>query len=88
METVTISSKGQIVIPARLRKRMKLKKGRRFIIEEEEEGIILKPLAKLSTMIGKYKVPGGRARFEKMRQEDEKDWIARMLAIKKSMKNG
>lgn len=81
METVTVSSKGQIVIPAGVRKRMRLKTGNKLIIEEESEGILLKPLVKLSAMLGKYKVPGGTKALKAMRARDEKDWIARISAI-------
>lgn len=83
METVTVSSKGQIVIPARLRKRMKLKTKDRLIIAEDREGILLKPMVKLSAMLGKYKVPEGSAALQSMRLEDEKAWIDRILTIEK-----
>jgi AbrB family looped-hinge helix DNA binding protein len=83
METVTVSSKGQIVIPASVRRRMKLKTRDRLIIEEESDGILLKPLVKLSTMLGRYKVPGGTKALRVMRADDEKDWIARISALQK-----
>jgi len=35
-ETVTLSSKGQVVIPAKLRKQARLKKGDRIVLEYRE----------------------------------------------------
>ncbi|MDE1871282.1 MAG: AbrB/MazE/SpoVT family DNA-binding domain-containing protein [Candidatus Micrarchaeota archaeon] len=87
METVTVSSKGQIVIPARLRRRMRLKTKDRLIIAEEKGGILLKPIVKLSTMLGKYKIPSGTTALQNMRAEDDKAWIARILAMEKKVKN-
>lgn len=45
MLKVTISEKGQISIPASLRKQLGLKKGDKLIAEESEGQIILRPLA-------------------------------------------
>ena len=44
METI-VSSKGQVVIPAALRRKLKLKPGDRLDIHEETDGILLRPLA-------------------------------------------
>jgi len=86
METVTVSSKGQIVIPARLRSRMKLKTKDRMVIAEEKGGIMLKPIVKLSAMLGKYKVPEGSNALQNARLEDERAWITRILAMEKKVK--
>lgn len=83
METVTVSSKGQIVIPVGVRKRMRLKTGNKLLVEEESDGILLKPIVQLSEMLGKYKVAGGTKALKAMRTRDEKDWVARMSAIQK-----
>ena len=42
MESITISSKGQIVIPAFLRKKWQLKTGDTLFVSETSEGILLK----------------------------------------------
>ncbi len=81
VKTVTLSSKGQIVIPAGMRKRMRLKAGNKLIIDEEGDGILLRPLVKLSAMLGEYKMSGGTKALKAMRASDEKDWIARISAI-------
>lgn len=39
----TLSKKGQIVIPAKLRKRLRLKSGTRFSLEEKNGQLILHP---------------------------------------------
>jgi len=41
---VTISSKGQIIIPSELRKKFKIKQGDRFELQEHEGKIVLVPL--------------------------------------------
>jgi len=45
MET-TITAKGQIVIPASIRRRLGIKEGTRIKIEERDNEIILKPLTR------------------------------------------
>jgi AbrB family looped-hinge helix DNA binding protein len=43
-ETVRFTSKGQVVIPLRLRKQFAIESGTRAVVQATEEGIILKPL--------------------------------------------
>jgi AbrB family looped-hinge helix DNA binding protein len=42
--TVTVTAKGQISIPARIRKRLRIEKGVRLRIEERGDEIVLTPL--------------------------------------------
>ena len=42
--SVTISSKGQLVIPAELREAMRIKPGMRFAVIRERNQIILRPI--------------------------------------------
>ena len=47
-KTVSISSKGQIVIPKTLRRKYQIEKGTKLLIKESEKGILLtvqKPMA-------------------------------------------
>ena len=44
MSIATVTSKGQIAIPARIRRRFGIEKGTRLYIEERGEEIVLKPL--------------------------------------------
>ncbi len=57
MHKVTISGKGQIAIPAELRRRYDLKKGDQLILRESEDSIMLCPLAEkpLLQLRGKFK---------------------------------
>jgi AbrB family looped-hinge helix DNA binding protein len=56
MLKVTISQKGQISLPAILRKRYGLKKGDKLVVEEKDGSIILRPLPEhpLLNLRGKY----------------------------------
>jgi AbrB family looped-hinge helix DNA binding protein len=52
MDVVTLSSKGQIVIPSKVRKRFSLKEGDSLVIVEENDAIRLQPLVNLSELWG------------------------------------
>ena len=52
MEVVTLSSKGQIVIPAKVRKKFSLKEGDSLVLVEENDTIRLQPLVNLSELWG------------------------------------
>jgi AbrB family looped-hinge helix DNA binding protein len=43
-ETTIVTTKGQIVIPARIRKKYKIGKGTRLFIEEKREEFVLRPI--------------------------------------------
>ncbi len=49
---VTVSSKGQVTLPSKLRKRLKIVKGERFLVIQEKNAIRLVPIPKLSTLAG------------------------------------
>ena len=57
MDTVTVTTKGQIVIPAKTRKKYGLKKGTKLRIIDNGEELILKPitLAYLDSIAGVLK---------------------------------
>jgi AbrB family looped-hinge helix DNA binding protein len=44
METSTLTSKGQLLIPKRLRNKYGIKAGVKIILEETGDGLILKPM--------------------------------------------
>jgi len=44
MATTVVTTKGQVVIPAEIRRRLNIKKGTRLHIEEKEDGLVLKPV--------------------------------------------
>ena len=44
MITTIMTTKGQIVIPSKIRRRMNIKKGSKLYIEDEGDKIIIKPM--------------------------------------------
>ncbi len=44
MAITTVSTKGQILIPSRIRRKLKMNKGTKIYIEEKENEITLKPI--------------------------------------------
>ncbi len=46
--TTRMSSKGQVVIPEEIRKRLKLKKGTQFVVVCDKDVVILKAISPLS----------------------------------------
>jgi len=52
VETVTVTSKGQITIPSRLRRELKIVKGEKLLIAREGDVIKMIPVPKLSNLAG------------------------------------
>jgi AbrB family looped-hinge helix DNA binding protein len=48
---VTLSSKGQLVIPAPFRRRLRLRARSKVQIEEHEGGLLIRPIAKAASAI-------------------------------------
>jgi AbrB family looped-hinge helix DNA binding protein len=44
MDISTVTVKGQIVVPARIRRKLNIKKGTRVVIIEQEDGFVVKLL--------------------------------------------
>jgi len=44
MATTTVTTKGQIVIPSRIRRKFNIKKGTKLYIEEKGDELVLKPV--------------------------------------------
>ena len=58
VETTKMSSKGQVVIPEKIRKKLGLKAGSQFVVVGEKDVVILKsisapPLSEFDALIGK-----------------------------------
>jgi AbrB family looped-hinge helix DNA binding protein len=73
METITMSAKGQIVIPANIRKKYKLEKGEKLILIEEDGYLKMLPPTNLTTLCGTWsdldpKIV--RKQIEDMRKEE------------------
>ena len=77
MEVVKLSSKGQIVIPAKIRKELKLSKGDKLLLERNGDTIILRPVVKLSKLRGVDKIEGASEEIEKIREEWDKEFEGR-----------
>jgi len=69
MDIVTLSSKGQIVIPSKVRKKFSLKGGDSLVIVEEKDAIRLHPLVNLSELWGVDKLKNTGRMLKEMRKE-------------------
>jgi AbrB family looped-hinge helix DNA binding protein len=67
MDTVTLSPKFQVVIPSRVRKRMKLRAGEKFEVISYDDRIELIPIRPISQMKGFLK--GLDPSFERERED-------------------
>ena len=44
MDTAVVTTKGQVVIPARIRRKMGIKQGTRVVFDEKNNTIVLRPI--------------------------------------------
>lgn len=79
MEIVKLSAKGQIVIPAWIRKELGLSKGDRLLIERRQEEVILKPVVKLSKLRGIDKLEGATEGVARIRKEWDEEFEKRII---------
>lgn len=72
MEYVTLSTKGQIIIPARIRNKYRLKKGEKLLIIDENDYIKIMPGTRLADLVGSVKLDINivKKQIEEMRKED------------------
>jgi AbrB family looped-hinge helix DNA binding protein len=73
MDVVTLSSKGQIVIPAKVRKKFSLKEGDSLVLVPEKDAIRLQPLTNLSDLWGVDTLTGTRTILKEIRMEWDDD---------------
>ncbi len=52
IEISKLGERGQIVIPQEIRQKLKMKKGERFLVINEKEDIIFRPLKKIRSLEG------------------------------------
>lgn len=71
---VRISSKGQIVIPAKMRKELGLEKGDKMLIDRREGVIILKPIVKLSRLKGIDRLEGASVEVDRVRKRWDREF--------------
>lgn len=75
MQTITMSAKGQIVIPLRIRKKFGLKKGEKLIIEAEDRNIKLIPrTVDITTLVGSVKPVLDRETVRKNIRKMRENW--------------
>ena len=75
-EIVSVSSKGQIVLPSDMRSRMNITKGRKLVLVEREGVIIMKPLKKLSELGGILKTSENT---QKLIRDLRKEWDTELM---------
>lgn len=74
MEVVKLSAKGQIVIPAQIRKELGLAAGDQLVVERKQEAVILKPISKLSTLRGIDTLKSASKDLAKLREEWDEEF--------------
>jgi AbrB family looped-hinge helix DNA binding protein len=82
VETVTISSKGQITIPSKLRRDLKLNEGEQLLVVREDDTIRFIPVPKLSKLAGVdkeiFKSRKPSAELKAMRKEWDREFDKRI----------
>jgi AbrB family looped-hinge helix DNA binding protein len=74
MQTVVIGKRGTVVIPAKLRKRYRLDEGSPLLIEEREEGILMRPAVGSPAEVEIY-TPERLAEFFLNNAMDKEDYL-------------
>lgn len=80
LATTRMSSKGQVVIPEDIRKRLKLKSGSRFVVVGKDDVIILKTIVapSMAEFDGLVTEAGRQAKKAGLKRTDVSDAIARV----------
>jgi len=85
METITVTTKGQITIPANLRRELQISEGTKLIVTREGEALKIIPVPKLSQLAGvDRKIFKGRKpskELEKMRKEWTQEFDQRLKEV-------
>ncbi len=64
-QTVKVTRKGQVTIPALYRKRLQIHRGTRLLVSQSEDVIILKPVPDIEDLAG---IHAGEVPLEEMRK--------------------
>jgi AbrB family looped-hinge helix DNA binding protein len=74
MEEVLVTRKGQITVPARLRRKYGIKEGMKITVEDSGSNIVLKVVPRFEDLIGidagKIDLKKAMEQLDKMRSED------------------
>ena len=73
-ETVTVSSKGQITLPSKLRRQLKITKGEHLLIVNDNNAIKLVPIPKLSKLAGVDQKLFANRKPSKELEDMRKEW--------------
>lgn len=74
METVTVTAKGQITIPADMRRKLRIAKGDHLIVVREGEALKMIPVPKLSRLAGVDKEVFKGRKPSKEIEEIRREW--------------
>ena len=74
MQTVLIGKRGTVVIPAKMRKRHRLDEGSRMLIEDREDGILMRPATTTPVDVEIY-TPERLAEFFLNNAMDREDYL-------------
>jgi AbrB family looped-hinge helix DNA binding protein len=74
MQTIVIGKRGTVVIPAKLRKRYRLDEGSPMLIEEREDGILMRPAVSAPVEVEIY-TPERLAEFFLNNAMDKEDYL-------------
>ena len=74
METITVTTKGQITIPADLRRELQISEGTKLIVTREGEALKIIPVPKLSQLAGVDKEIFKGRKPSKELEEMRKEW--------------
>lgn len=82
-ETVVVSGRGQITIPAHMRKRLGIKPGGLMTIEERADGLLLRPAFQIAVELEAYSDEDiARWDEEDRLSENERERLLKLLAAK------
>jgi AbrB family looped-hinge helix DNA binding protein len=74
MKTIAIGKRGTVVIPAKMRKRYRLEEGSPMLIEEREDGILMRPAVTTPVEVEVY-TPERLAEFFLNNAMDKEDYL-------------
>jgi AbrB family looped-hinge helix DNA binding protein len=69
---ITVSSKGQVVIPREIRKKYDIDRGTKLKVTESDGLVILIPPVKMASLCGTWKLD--KKQIEKAIREGREDW--------------
>ena len=74
MQASRMSRKGQVVIPARLRKKYGFKEGEKLVFIEQDQQIIIKPITKWTDICGSVEPVLSKEEVRKKIREMRENW--------------